>query len=59
MLKESLIKLIDAISERIKPCYHDWENWKCVDVTNEFGEKWAIYHLKCLKCGKLKKIRSS
>jgi len=58
-MKETLIKLLDAITERIKPCGHNWERWETTRCSDDWGATWSIFHLKCTRCGKLKKVKSS
>ena len=39
-------------------CKHEWEHWQTVKVTDNLGGSYTIYHFKCNKCGKFKKIKS-
>lgn len=52
--------MISAIKKLINKwaCCHDWEIWHTVDVTDDFGGRYTVYHLCCRKCGKLKKVKS-
>jgi uncharacterized protein CbrC (UPF0167 family) len=50
-------EFISAILEKIA-CKHDWERWQTVHVTEDFGGSYHIYHFKCNKCGKFKKVKS-
>ncbi len=41
-------------------CLHDWEEFSTVRVSDSFlGGNWSVYHFKCRKCGKFKRIKSS
>lgn len=39
-------------------CKHDWELWRTIEVTDDRGGSYHIYHFKCNKCGKFKKVKS-
>lgn len=40
-------------------CKHDWKQWTTIHVTSDFGESYHIFHFKCNKCGKFKKVKSN
>ena len=50
-------EFISAILEKIA-CKHDWERWQTVHVTEDWGGSYHIYHFRCNKCGKFKKVKS-
>ena len=34
---------------------HNYEVYSNVQISNEFGERWNAYHLRCMRCGSMKK----
>lgn len=58
LLKKMTFKeFISAILEKIA-CKHEWELWRTINVTDDYGGSYHIYHFKCNKCGKFKKVKS-
>ena len=53
----SLKEFISALFEKWA-CKHEWERWTTVEVTDDVGGCSHIYHFKCKKCGKFKKVKS-
>ena len=39
-------------------CHHDWELWETVRVSDDWGGSYRVFHFKCKKCGKFKKVKS-
>lgn len=39
-------------------CSHDWEQWHHTRVEDGYGGSWTVFHFKCKKCGKFKKVKS-
>lgn len=39
-------------------CKHDWQPWNTVNVRDDFGGHYTVYHFVCKKCGKFKKVKS-
>ena len=50
-------EFISAILEKIA-CKHEWEHWQTINVTDDWGGYYNIFHFKYNKCGKFKKIKS-
>ena len=51
-------EFISALFEKWA-CKHDWEQWCTTTIVNEFDTIIGhVYHFKCNKCGKFKKIKS-
>ena len=50
-------EFISAILEKLA-CKHDWELWRTINVTETWGGYYNVFHFKCNKCGKFKKIKS-
>lgn len=50
-------EFISTILEKIA-CKHDWEQWHTIHVTDDCGGSYQVFHFKCNKCGKFKKIKS-
>jgi len=50
-------EFISALFEKWA-CKHDWEHWRTIHVTEDFYEDYHIFHFKCRKCGKFKKVKS-
>lgn len=47
-------EFISALFEKWT-CKHEWERWQTVHVE---GGSYHIFHFKCNKCGKFKKVKS-
>lgn len=39
-------------------CHHKWELWETVNVRDDFGGRYTVYHFVCKNCGKFKKVKS-
>lgn len=39
-------------------CKHEWQPWNTVNVRDDFGGRYTVYHFVCKKCGKFKKVKS-
>ena len=50
-------EFISALFEKWA-CKHDWEHWRTIHVTEDFYGDYHIFHFKCRKCGKFKKVKS-
>ena len=50
-------EFISALFEKWS-CKHDWERWQTIHVTDDWGGSYHIYHFKCNKFGKFKKVKS-
>lgn len=50
-------EFISALFEKWS-CKHDWERWQTIEVTDDFGGSYQIFHFNCKKCGKFKKVKS-
>ena len=60
-MKQALTNLINALADCIRPtppCKHKWKKWATVEVTNDYGELYHIFHLQCTECGGLQKVKS-
>lgn len=55
--KMTFKEFISALFEKWA-CKHDWERWQIIHVTDDMGGSYHIYHFKCNKCGKFKKVKS-
>ena len=53
----NLKEFISALFE-IWACKHEWERWQTIHVTDDLGGSYHVYHFKCNKCGKFKKVKS-
>ena len=51
-MKNALKSLIEKWA-----CRHKWKSWKTVNVTDDFGGRYTVYHFVCTECGKFKKIK--
>lgn len=54
-------QLVKELLQQVKDkwfCLHDWELWKTVHVETDLGGTYTVYHFKCKKCGKFKKVKS-
>ena len=54
-------QLVKELLQQIKDkwfCLHDWELWRTIHVEADLGGTYSIYHFKCKKCGKFKKVKS-
>lgn len=51
--------MITAIKNLINKwaCCHEWEQWNTINVEDDFGGKYTVYHFCCRKCGKFKKVK--
>ncbi len=49
-------EVIKGISNKFF-CCHDWQHWHTSKVEADF-ERYSIFHFKCKKCGKFKKVKS-
>lgn len=55
--KESqMLELIKQLFDKWS-CHHDWELWETVHVSDDWGGSWRVFHFKCKKCGKFKKVK--
>lgn len=52
-----MIELIKNLFDKWS-CHHEWEKWQTVEVENDFGGTYTVFHFVCKKCGKFKKIKS-
>ena len=50
-------EFVSAILEKLT-CKHEWEHWQTINVTDDLGGYYNIFHFKCNKCGKFKKVKS-
>lgn len=53
-MKEAITNLINKWA-----CCHEWELVRTVNVRDDFGGCYTVYHYHCSKCGKMKKVKSS
>ena len=53
----NLKEFISALFEKWA-CKHDWEQWKTIHVEDYIVDSYHVFHFKCKKCGKFKKIKS-
>ena len=51
-------EFISALFEKCS-CEHEWKPWQISCVTDEWGRFCQIFHFKCNKCGKFKKVKSN
>lgn len=51
-MKEAFKKLIDKWA-----CHHEWKLWHEVNVRDDFGGHYKVFHFYCKNCGKTKKIK--
>lgn len=60
-MKQAITNLINALADWIRPtppCPHEWRQWQDVTVEGDHGAFFRVFHLKCLKCGQLEKVKS-
>lgn len=50
-------EFISALFEKWT-CRHEWEQWQTIRVTDDCGGAYHVFHFKCKKCGKFKKVKS-
>lgn len=58
-LYKALLKILDKWG-----CHHKWNVWRTIDYYDiSYGRTknptYHVFHLKCTKCGKLTKVKSS
>ena len=54
-------QLVKGLLQQIKDkwfCFHDWELWRTIHVETDLGSTYSVYHFRCKKCGKFKKVKS-
>lgn len=56
-MKETIKNLLQQIKDKWF-CLHDWEQWKTIHVETDLGSTYSVYHFRCKKCGKFKKVKS-
>ena len=50
-------EFISALFEKWA-CKHEWAQWQAIRVTDDCGGAYHVFHFKCKKCGKFKKVKS-
>lgn len=51
-MKEAIKKLINKWA-----CHHEWKLWHKINVCDDFGGYYTVFHFRCTKCGKIKKVK--